>query len=157
MLLAFAGGPAAAECRLCAPRSEARTIAPVRPLAISVDSSLDLGRAAQGRGGGSIALDERGARRVAGLIDLGGVALSGRVRLTGEPFARVRVSLPTTMRLLSPDGGAADVVDVRADVPPAIVLGPDGSFEFGFGGRLDVPAGVAGDLRGRFAITADYE
>lgn len=150
----------AAQCRLCAPDAEGTAAAttPVRPLSIEVEDALDLGRAATRGGGGSIAIDERtGTRRVEGLVDLGGFAIKGAVRLTGEPNARVRVSLPASVRLIAPDGSNADAVDLRTDLPPAARLGADGTLRFAYGGRLVVPGGTVGDFRGRVAITADYE
>lgn len=150
----------AAQCRLCAPAAEGTSsaVAPARPLSIDVEAALDLGKATSRGGGGSIAIDERtGTRRVEGLVDLGGFALKGAVRLTGEPNARVRVSLPVNVRLVAPDGSIADAVDLRTDLPPDARLGADGTLRFAFGGRLVVPGGAAGDFRGRIAITADYE
>lgn len=149
---------AAAECRLCAPGSGEVARVPSRPLAIEVEAALDFSRATSRGGGGSIAIDERtGVRRVEGLVDLGGFAITGSARLTGEPHAHVRVSLPLDVRLVAPDGSVADAVDLRADLPPDARLGADGTLSFAFGGRLVVPAGASGDFRGRVAITADYE
>lgn len=48
-----------------------------------------------------------GAPHVAGLTDLGGFAIRGSVRLTGEPFRHMRVSLAPSARLLSPANSAA--------------------------------------------------
>jgi hypothetical protein len=127
-------------------------------LVIDVETALDLGRAALGRGGGSIALDERsGARAVTGgLVDLGGLGFKGVVRITGEPGRHVRVSLPTTIRLTSPEGGSADIVDLRSDLSPDPELDANGQLSFAFGGRLNVDSGASGEFRGRIAIVADY-
>jgi Domain of unknown function (DUF4402) len=158
-MLIWIAAPAGAQCRLCASPSvsEAKS-APERPLTIEVETALDLGRVAQGRGGGSVALDERsGARSVTGgLVDLGGMALKASVRITGEPGAHVRVSLPATIRLTSPDGGSADVVDLRSDLSADPVLDANGQLNFAFGGRLIVGSGASGEFRGRIAIVADY-
>lgn len=149
-----------AQCRLCVPGAQASSSAtvPTRPLSIEVEAALDLGKATSRGGGGTIAIDERtGVRRVEGLVDLGGFAIKGAGRLTGEPNARVRVSLPGDVRLVAPDGSTADAVDLRTDLPPDARLGADGTLRFAFGARLVVPSGAAGDFRGRISITADYE
>jgi len=159
-LLILIAAPAGAQCRLCAPGSGATPEAsPARPLTIEVETALDLGRAAQGRGGGQIALDERsGARAVTGgLVDLGGMAFKAQVRINGEPGRQVRVSLPPSIRLSSPDGGSADVVALRSDLQPDPVLDGSGRLSFSFGGTLVVASGATGDFRGRIAITADYQ
>lgn len=158
-LLVWIAAPAEAQCRLCAPGSDAESVAqPARALTIDVETALDLGRAAQGSGGGSIALDEvSGARSVSGgLVDLGGMSLKAQVRITGEPGRHVRIILPPSIRLSSPDGGSADVVDLRSDLGPDPALDGSGRLNFGFGGRLVVGSGAAGDFRGRIAIVVDY-
>lgn len=159
-LLIWIAAPAGAQCRLCAPGAEAAISAqPARPLTIEVETALDLGRAAQGRGGGQIALDERsGARAVSGgLVDLGGMAFKAQVRISGEPGRHIRVILPSSIRLSSPDGGSADVVALRSDLPPDPVLDGTGHLSFAFAGTLVVASGASGDFRGRIAIVADYQ
>ena len=162
-LLIFAllhAAPAAAQCRLCAPGSETAAKAPAIPLTIDVEAALDLGRAAQTRsgGGGTITIDPvSGARTVRGsLADLGGFALRGTIRLTGAPFAPVIVSLPPRIALTASDGSTADIVDLRTDLRAGAALDAQGRLSFGFGGRLVVTAGQAGDFRGRIPIVADY-
>lgn len=156
---AFAA-PAYAQCRLCTPGSDATAPARVMPLSIAVEATLDLGRAAQTRtgGGGTITIDAvTGARRVSGtLADLGGFALKGTVRLSGAPFAPVAVSLPNRISLTASNGSTADVVDLRTDLRPNATLDAQGNLIFGFGGRLVVAGGVAGNFRGRIPISADY-
>jgi hypothetical protein len=155
--LAAIPGGVSAQCRLCA-APESTVAPPTRALNIDIETSLDLGRAADTGRGGSIALDERtGARQVAGLADLGGFAIKGRVRLTGEPFRHVRVSLPAGIRLISPDGSMADAVDLRTDLPPDPMLDANGTLSFAFGGRLVVQGYASGDFRGRIPIVADYQ
>ena len=157
--LAFAS-PAFAQCQLCAPGSTGLAKERAIPLSIDVEAALDLGRAAQTRpsGGGTISLDaQTGTRRVTGtLADLGGFALKGMVRLNGEPFAPVFVTVPSNIPLSAPDGSTADVVDIRTDLPAGATLDAQGKLSFRFGGRLIVTAGQAGDFRGRIAIVADY-
>jgi hypothetical protein len=150
--------PLAAQCRLCAPGSGITRAADARPLTIEVEAALDFSRAAGNGSGGSIAIDERtGARRVAGLADLGGIAIKGSVRLTGEPFRHVRVSLPSSVRLMAPDGSSAEATDLRTDLPPDAMLDATGELRFAFGGRLIVTGNAAGEFRGRIPIVADYQ
>ena len=152
------GGDAAAQCRLCPADAERPAAAEARPLTIDIEAALDLGRAAVRGGGGSIALDERsGARRVTGLTDLGGFAIKGSVRLTGEPFRQVRVSLPSSVRLVAPDGSSAEAVGLRSDLPPAPTLDGAGALVFSFGGQLVVTGDASGEFRGRIQINADYQ
>ncbi len=152
--------PAFGQCRLCAPAGQDASRAPAIPLSISVEAALDLGRAAQTRlgSGGTIAIDSQtGARSVSGtLADLGGLSLRGTVRLTGEPFAPVVVTLPTRIALTAPDGSTADVVDIQTDLSAGSTLDAQGMLTFGFGGRLIVTAGEAGDFHGRIPVIADY-
>jgi hypothetical protein len=150
--------PVAAQCRLCAADAPRETIVTAaRPLAIAVEAALDLGRAAMLGGGGTIAIDARsGARQVDGLRDLGGMGLTGRVRVTGEPFRQLRITLPPSIRLVAPSGMVAEAVDLRTDLGPVPSLDARGELSFTFGGRLVVAPGAAGDFRGRIPITADY-
>lgn len=155
--LLFSIAPLSAQCRLCPSDSGATRVADARPLTIDVETSLDFSRAAGTGSGGSIAIDERtGTRRVSGLGDLGGFAIKGSVRLTGEPLRHVRVSLPPSAQLRSPDGSIAEAVDLRTDLPPAPMLDASGELRFSFGGRLVVSGSAAGEFRGRIPIVADY-
>lgn len=162
MFLALSGYvplAAAQQCRLCAPSTPAATAAPARPISISVETMLDLGRAAQdGRGGGSISIDEQsGIRSVKGLVALGGIAVRGTVRITGEPFRALRITLPATATMINSEGGTALIAGIRSTVGPNPALDANGTLSFDFGGRLQVKAGDAGDYRGRIAVTADYQ
>ncbi len=150
--------PLSAQCRLCGPQAGATRVEDARPLMIEVETALDFSRAAGAGAGGSISVDERtGTRRVTGLTDLGGLAIKGSVRLTGEPFRHVRVSLPPTARLVSPDGTSAEAVDLRTDLSPDPTLDASGELRFTFGGRLVVSGSAAGEFRGRIPIVADYQ
>ena len=125
---------------------------------IEVETALDFSRAAGAGAGGSISIDERtGTRRVTGLTDLGGLAIKGSVRLIGEPFRHVRVSLPPTARLVSPDGSSAQAEDLRTDLPADPMPDGSGELRFTFGGRLVVSGPAAGEFRGRIPIIADYQ
>lgn len=159
-LLAAAGAASAqTPCRLCAPEAVQPAGAPDRPLTIEVEAGIDFSRLAVASGGGSVDVDPAdGSRRVSGgLIDLGGLTLTGAVKLTGEPGRPVRVSLPQRVMLTTPEGGSAELRDIRTDLPAAARLGPDGRLSFAFGGRLEVSGSVSGQLRGRIPIVADYE
>ncbi|MBA3895618.1 MAG: DUF4402 domain-containing protein [Sphingomonadaceae bacterium] len=148
-----------AECRLCAPAPETAAKAPAQPLEIEIEAGLDFSRAAhRANTGGTIAVDERSGGRTigGGLIDLGGLALKGQVRLTGAPFARVRISLPPSIRLSAPNGGSAEVSGLETDLGPDPALDAQGRLSFSFGGRLIVAGGASGDFRGLIPITADY-
>jgi len=154
----IAATPLSAQCRLCGPQAGATRVQDARPLTIEIETALDFSRAAGAGAGGSISIDERtGTRRVAGLTDLGGLAIKGSVRLTGEPFRHVRVSLPSTIRLVSPEGSSAEAVDLRTDLSPDPMLDASGELRFTFGGRLVVSGSAAGDFRGRIPIVADYQ
>lgn len=146
------------QCRLCSPSEATQTSESARPLNIDIEASLDLGRAAGNGRGGTITVDERtGQRTVAGLADLGGMAIKGTVRLTGQPFRHVRVSLPTSVRLVAPDGSSAEAIDLRTNLSPDPALDANGELRFHFGGRLVVSGGNSGEFRGRIPITADYQ
>ncbi len=154
--------PLAAEsCRLCAPAPDRLSQGgrPVVPLHIEIETALDLGRVAQGAGGGAVELDARsGARRVAGgLADLGGMALTGSARVTGTPFARVRIDLPVRVRLQSTMGDVAEVVQMESSLSDAPTLNENGELRFTFGGKLLLKGGESGTFRGSVPISAEYE
>lgn len=146
-------------CQLCATGPIPVTPA-VRPLRVEIDASLDFSTAAHSNSGeGSIEIDPRtGQRRVTGgLVALGGMALKGTVRLTGDPFRHVRITLPASIVMQSTLGATADISAIRADVSASPKLGADGTLVFSFGGRMTVRGGAAGDFRGTIPITADYQ
>ncbi len=172
--IAFAGafavlmpGNATAQlgCRLCAPgTNDIKTTEPEtepgQPLHIEVETSLDFSRIAQGDGsGGDVTIDSKsGARRVAGsLLDLGGLALRGTVRLKGEANRLVRVDLPREVQLRSANGAVATVYNIETDLSPSPKLGIDGTLSFSFGGKLSIKGQSSGSFRGSIPITADYQ
>lgn len=159
MLMALPSA-APAQCLLCAAKPGNQPTAPSVPLTISVETTLDLGRAAHltRNGAGTITLDpQTGARTVSGqLADLGGLSLKGTVRLTGAPFAAVVISLPSKVQLTAPDGSTADIMNISADTPANATLDAQGRLTVSFGGRLLVNGGAAGDFRGGIPVTADY-
>lgn len=153
-------GPATAQCLLCTPNAGNKPTAPQVPLTISVETTLDMGRAAHlsRNGAGNITIDpQTGARRVSGqLADLGGLAVQGMIRLTGAPFAAVTISMPNKVQLTAPDGSTADIVDIKTNGGSNIALDSQGKLAVAFGGKLIVNGGSAGDFRGRIPVTADY-
>lgn len=148
----------AQSCQLCA-SAPAKDKAAMRPLAVTIDATLDFSTAVHtSRGAGSITIDARtGRRQLSGLVALGGPSLVGTVTITGEPFARVVVDLPGSIMLNSNLGAVADVTQIRSDLPPNPTIGQDGRLVFAFGGRLTVRDEAAGDFRGRIPITVDYQ
>lgn len=161
-IMAFSPGIAAAEpCRLCAatPTRLSEGGRPEVPLRIEIETALDMGRVAQGASGGAVEVDARsGARRVVGgLADLGGMALTGKAIVTGTPFARVRIDLPSRVRLISSSGDSAEVVQMQSDLPAHPTLDADGRLTFMFGGKLLLKGGESGAFRGSVPISADYE
>jgi len=161
LLVAAPMSVAAESFRLCAPQAERLSQGgrPSVPLRIEIETALDLGRVAQGAGGGAVELDPRtGTRRVAGaLADLGGMALTGKATVTGTPFARIRVDLPARVRLQSTSGDVAEVVQMQSDLPPAPTLNEEGLLRFTFGGKMLLKGGERGTFRGSVPISAEYE
>lgn len=161
-LLLCASVPLGAEsCRLCAPEPDRLSEGgrPRVPLHIEIETALDLGRVAQGAGGGAVELDARtGTRRVdGGLADLGGMALTGTATVTGTPFARVRIDLPARVRLQSTSGDIAEVVQMQSNLPAAPTLNETGQLRFTFGGKMVLKGGESGTFRGSVPIGAEYE
>ncbi|RHW17638.1 DUF4402 domain-containing protein [Sphingomonas gilva] len=163
-MLALAGpATARAQCQLCPAGGDSAPAAigdALFPLRVTVETELDFSRMViASNASGSATLDPRsGARTVSGgLSALGGIPVRGTVRVTGRPLRRLRVSMPAEVELTAPGGGAARLVDLRTDLPGAPRLGILGTVEFRFGGTLRVPAGEAGDYRGRIPIEVDYE
>lgn len=161
-LFILTAAPVAADsCRLCgaAPVRLSEGGRPQLPLKIEIETALDMGRVAQGVGGGAVEVDARtGARRLAGaLADLGGFALTGKATVTGTPFARVRIDLPARIRLVSTSGDSAEVDQLQSSLPPAPTLDAEGRLTFTFGGKLNLKGGESGAFRGSVPISAEYE
>ena len=157
-LLVLAATPLGAQeaCRLC---YSSGGEAGERPLTIEIHADLSFSRLAlTGSGSGSAEIDPAtGAKRTTGsLIDLGGMAVQGRGRITGEPGRQVRVDLPGQVTMSSPDGDTAELVDFRTDLPDFPRLDASGALEFTFGARLEMRGRQGGNYRGRIPITVDY-
>lgn len=156
----FAPAPIAAQadCQLCVRRDAPETGRPARPIHIDIETTLDFATAAHtDSGSGSITLDARtGQRSFVGLMGVGGPALRGTVTITGEPFRRISVRLPSRISLNSTLGAKAEITEIRTDLSPDPRIGADGRLVFMFGGRLAVRDEAAGDFRGRIQIQAEY-
>jgi hypothetical protein len=158
--LTLVAAPAAGEapqCKLC---SEALRAEADRPLDIEISTGLEFSRLARtGRGDGVASLDpQSGAKRIdQGLVDLGGFALTGRARVSGTPSRAVRILLPASVTLRTPQGDTAELTDLATDLPAVPVLDASGGLEFSFGGRLRVTGASAGNFRGRIPIGVEYD
>jgi Domain of unknown function (DUF4402) len=167
LIVALLSGPfvamsaSAADCQLCQPKAQPPAeAAERRPLRIEIDSVLDFSSIAiRHPGSGAVEIDSHtGARRVSGgLIGLGGPALRGTVRMTGEPFARVRVSLPAALELRALGGATATISDIETTLSADPMIGANGELLFSFGGRMTVHSGESGEFQGRFPISAEYQ
>ncbi len=162
LFLLASAAPLAAEppCLLCNEPPASTVPAKARqPIRIEIESALDFSRVARTGASGSVAIDPRtGQRRVIGdVVDLGGAALRGTVKATGEPFAPVRISLPARISLRSAQGGSAEVIDLETDIPVQARFDSGGQLTFSFAGRLVLNGPVSGMVRGSVPISVDYE
>ena len=145
------------DCRLCYADPGSKPGEP--PLTIEIWADLNFSKLAlTGREGGSAEVPATGGgkRTEGSMIDLGGIADSGRGRITGAPGREVRIELPDRVEMTSPDGGRAELVNFTTDLPPHPVLNARGELEFNFGAKLVVKTGRGGNLRGRIPISVDY-
>ena len=162
-LMAMAAPSLGAEpvCLLCAaPGGAAKPHKAMRPLRVDIETSLDFSLAAHTNiGSGSIEIDpQSGERRViGGLVALGGSSMRGIVSVEGEPFARVNVVIPDSIKLNSTRGDKAEVVDIKTSLPSDPMIGADGRLSFSFGGRLNVVQGATGSFHGRIHINVEYQ
>jgi hypothetical protein len=155
----LSAAPAAADPPVREPGTGAIFARPERPLSIEIESGIQFGRIAfSGSGAGAAQIDpQTGQTRVDGsMIDLGGATYQGRARVTGEPLRPVRIELPATVLLRSPDGGEARLSDFVTDLPSVAMLDANGVLEFSFGARLTSQGARGGDFRGRIRINVDY-
>lgn len=142
-------------CRLCYGDS---TLRGERPLTIEIWADLNFSKMAlSGREGGSAEVDPQGGKRTqGGLIDLGGMPVSGRGRITGEPGREVRVDLPTHVTMTSTDGAKAELTGFTSNLPANPRLNAAGELEFSFGAKLELHGAQGGSFRGRIPISVDY-
>tara|TARA_R110000824_G_scaffold30137_1_gene99459 strand:- start:2045 stop:2590 length:546 start_codon:yes stop_codon:yes gene_type:complete len=164
--LAFLPEVLHAQCRLCATSPEPFGLAKTTsgkseiPLQIEITTDLDFSRlAVLGNSGGVVSIDPMsGNRQIRGSIaNLGGMALHGEGRLTGEPGRTVRIFLPERIQLSAPNGSTAELEKLETNLPELARLDQTGRLTFAFGGQLRVRGDASGQFRGRIAITADYE
>ncbi len=158
-LLALAAQPLGAQesCRMCYSSGSARD--GERPLTLEIFTDLAFSRLAlTGAGDGAAEIDpQTGSKRTSGgMIDLGGMTVQGRGRITGEPGRQVRVDLPGSVTMTTPDGDPAQLLDFQSDLPDFPRLDGTGALEFTFGARLVVRGRQGGNYRGRIPITVDY-
>ena len=157
LALAFAAPAwAQSDCRLC--YSDAAKPGE-RPLALEIFADLNFAKLAMtGREGGSAEVDAAsGAKRTGGaVVNLGGMAITGRGRVTGEPLREVRIDLPQRVPMTAPDGGTAELTDFSTDLPSRPTLDANGELSFSFGARLVMRNAGGGNYRGRIPITVDY-
>jgi hypothetical protein len=111
-----------------------------------------------GRDGGSAEVDAAsGSKRTGGgVVNLGGMPVTGRGRVTGEPLREVRIVLPSTVPMTAPDGGSAELTGFTTDLPGRPTLDANGELTFSFGARLVLRGARGGNYRGRIPITVEY-
>lgn len=79
---------------------------------IEITANLDFSRMALlSNGGGAVSIDPvSGGKHIrASIANLGGMALHGEGRLTGEPGRNVRIFLPERIQLSAPNGSTAEL------------------------------------------------
>jgi len=164
--LLFLSPEAQAQCRLCATGSDHSGLSNNSdgkseiPLQLEITTDLDFSRLALlGNSGGVVSIDPMsGHRQIRGSVaDLGGMALHGEGRLTGEPGRSVRIFLPERVQLSAANGTTAELERLETNLPALARLDQTGRLTFAFGGQLRVRGGASGQFRGRIAITASYE
>lgn len=145
------------QCRLC---DEAGSTRPgEKPLTIEITTDLNFARLAlTGRRASSAAIDPvTGEKRTSGdVISLGGMAITGRGRITGEPLKDVRIDLPGVIVMTTIDGKRATLTDFTTSLPRNPALNAQGELEFTFGARLVMKGGRGGNYRARIPISVDY-
>lgn len=157
LALALAAPVAAqSECRLCYSDSGKPG---ERQLTLEIFADLNFAKLAlTGREGGSAEVDAAsGSKRTGGaVVNLGGMAVTGRGRVTGEPLREIRIDLPQSVPMTAPDGGTAELTGFTTDLPSRPTLDANGELTFSFGARLVLRSGRGGNYRGRIPISVDY-
>ncbi|MEJ6595646.1 DUF4402 domain-containing protein [Parasphingorhabdus sp.] len=124
--LAFLPGESHAQCRLCAASFEPHSLSkaaagkPAIPLQIEITADLDFSRLTLlSSSGGIVSIDPMsGDLRIRGSIaNLGGMALHGEGRLTGEPGRSVRIFLLKPIQLSGPNGSMAELERLETNLP----------------------------------------
>lgn len=159
-LVFLLAAPAASQdsCRLC--YGDPSTKPGERPLNIEIYADLNFARLAlTDRDGGNAEVDaSTGSKRTGGgVVNLGGMAVTGRGRVTGEPGREVRITLPQTVPMTAADGAAAELTGFTTDLAGRPTLDGNGELTFSFGARLVLRGGgQGGNYRGRIPISVDY-
>lgn len=131
-----------------------------RPIHIEILADLNFSRAAVTNSSNAemaIGADNASRKSSSGLVDLGGFAMAGQVRVSGEPGRAVRVELPHLVKMHSGSGSSIEISDLRSNLPPAPRLDAQGELNFNFGGRLTLKGTASGAFRGRIPITVEYQ
>lgn len=131
-----------------------------RAIQIEIVTDLNFSRAALiGKDGGEIKITAHssGQTSAIGVVDLGGYAMAGQVRIYGEPGRSLRIDLPNMVRMTSSNGGVIEISDIRTNLSPSPRLDTLGQLNFAFGGRLLITGTASGAFRGRIPVTAEYE
>lgn len=128
-------------------------------MGIEIWTDLSFSRLAlTGRSGGSaeVGVNGGGKRTSGELVDLGGMAITGRGRITGGALRQVRIDLPERVEMTTPEGGRAVLTGFTTNLPVRPTLNANGELEFSFGARLVIDGGRGGNFRGRIPISVDY-
>lgn len=129
------------------------------PLRIEIESGMDFSRSAlRGRIDGDALIDPQTGEKIVGpnMIDLGGMAYQGRVRVIGKPMQPVRIDLPATVTLRTAKGAKAELTDFTTDIEGVAVLDASGELTFRFGARISTIEARGGNFRGRIPIRVEY-
>ena len=130
-----------------------------RPLSITIESGIDIGRLGlTGHKDGDAAIDpQTGAKQVGpNMVDLGGLSFQGKATITGQPLRPVRIELPPSITLYTAGGVEAQLGDFRTDLPPVAMLDANGQLQFNFGATITCKNGQDGNFRGRIPIRVEY-
>lgn len=170
-LAAVAGGialltlqpmPAAAQCQLCAPETEAVAAAKKnpRPITIEIETSIDfarMGLSSTRQGGTAVINPATGQRTITGrLLDLGGLPVTGTVTIRGEPKEHVVVDFPATVPIYNSSGASYPLSGFKTTLKNNPKIPDDGILRFTFGATLQVSGGASGRFRGSVPITVEY-
>jgi hypothetical protein len=163
-LAALAGmpGAAAAQCQLCGPEAAAAAAKkPLQPITIEVETSFDYARIGilVVNRGGTAQIDPRtGVRTLTGgLIDLGGLPITGTVTIRGQPKEHVTVTFPANVGLTNNAGQSYPLTNFATTLKNNPKLGDDGVLRFTFGGLLRIDGSATGTFRGNIPITIEYK
>lgn len=157
LLLTCQSAAAQEDCRLC--NDESDPASREKPLTIEISTNLNFARLAlTGRKVASASIDPvTGEKRTSGdIVSLGGMAVSGTGRITGEPLRQVRIDMPPFIQMSSIDGRSAMLTDFTTSLPRNPTLNAQGELEFTFGARLVMKGGRGGNYRARIPISVDY-